>query len=224
MRVSVSRILSWRGIYLGALLPARSSGTLSTTFANGLFLPSAKVVLSTALHSSKDFAVSLSVFPQRLTPKGFELISQLNVTVRTSRITPDGRYPLPFTEHHFCKWYFLPSAKVVLRSVRTFLAVQRTAHLSDTRWNDNCINDVCQWLKDKPTLKPLYRIISLRNNLTFCTSSDTLVRHFENWITANQPVNSRSKSMCKHYVFSFVPFNNKCAAFYATTLYCRVWS
>jgi len=52
----------------------------------------------TTLHSGKDLAVSLLMFPQELIPKDILMLSYQNVSARTSWITPDGNYPLPFYE------------------------------------------------------------------------------------------------------------------------------
>ena len=53
----------------------------------------------TALHSGKDLAVSPLMLPSELIPlKGYLVISDKDVSARTSWITPDGRYPLPFSK------------------------------------------------------------------------------------------------------------------------------
>lgn len=54
----------------------------------------------TALHSGKDLAVSPSVFRQRFTLEGCHILSESGVTARTSKIAPNGRYPLPCSEPH----------------------------------------------------------------------------------------------------------------------------
>lgn len=57
-----------------------------------------KLERDTSLHPRKDLAVSPPLLPQGLIShilcKMPRTLSSLDVTVRTSRITPDGRYPL----------------------------------------------------------------------------------------------------------------------------------
>ena len=52
----------------------------------------------TTLHSDKDLAVSPPKLPLGFTPprRGALFIAEKSVSARTSRITPYGRYPLPF--------------------------------------------------------------------------------------------------------------------------------
>ena len=75
-------------IYLSSLLPGRSSGTSRAP----------KGARDTALHLGKDLAVSLPPFkgiiPDSLLIQEPEPFG-IGVTVRTSAITDDGRYPLP---------------------------------------------------------------------------------------------------------------------------------
>lgn len=56
----------------------------------------------TALHSGKDFAVSLLYFYRIIPVHSFEWgtphLSMLGVSVRTSAIARDGNYPLPLNE------------------------------------------------------------------------------------------------------------------------------
>lgn len=55
---------------------------------------------SSTLHSGKDLAVSLLLFPGeliRIAPDT-KILSELGVTVRTSRLTAYGDYPLPSAE------------------------------------------------------------------------------------------------------------------------------
>ena len=66
-------------------------------------LPSRSLARGTALHRSKDFAVAPAGLLRRLAracaraPFSFESLcvsAETGVSVRTSRLTPDGRYPL----------------------------------------------------------------------------------------------------------------------------------
>ena len=99
--VHISRILSdykvWMIIYLGQLLPAGSCGSLSPDF--GLkFRP--KSGESTALHASKDLAVSPYMLPYKLFLKKIlrnSFTFDPDVSARTSMIAHDGRYPLRFS-------------------------------------------------------------------------------------------------------------------------------
>lgn len=54
----------------------------------------------TALHRGKDLAVAFCVLPRglirKLTLADPYFVSKERVSVRTSRLAPDGRYPLPF--------------------------------------------------------------------------------------------------------------------------------
>ena len=76
-------------IYLGLLLPIASSGTQPTLHVG-----------STALHRSKDLAVSIPCCHKN-NPERIPLTFAAGVSVRTSTLTRDGRYPLPFFQHHF---------------------------------------------------------------------------------------------------------------------------
>lgn len=81
-------------IYLGYLLPDTSRGSLETK------------VSSTALHASKDLAVSPSLLPRRLFPKPACALPHADkepccfrirrLCSHLSCITCDGNYPLPF--------------------------------------------------------------------------------------------------------------------------------
>lgn len=78
---------NWRTIiiYLGSLLPTTSSGT-------------SRQRRDPALHAGKDLAVSTPPYGGNHLPDltGRRLFSFVaSVSVRTSRIAPDGRYPLP---------------------------------------------------------------------------------------------------------------------------------
>jgi hypothetical protein len=80
MVCTISRILFERDIYLGWLLPITSSGTKSFDCSKD----------STALHTSKDLAVSLCMLPYKLIHKGCPYISTVGVSARTSWITQMG--------------------------------------------------------------------------------------------------------------------------------------
>jgi len=58
------------------------------------------VSAGTALHRSKDLAVALVLLPERLIHADcsarMPFAFACGVSVRTSRLAPDGRYPLPF--------------------------------------------------------------------------------------------------------------------------------
>src|SRR3989344_7930694 len=87
MDIPISRVLYATLLRLSSQSMARQSFIWDLLYSKPQATPwlniSHKIILtSTALRRGKDFAVSLP-------PKGL-------VSVRTSRITPDGRYPLPF--------------------------------------------------------------------------------------------------------------------------------
>ena len=56
--------------------------------------------MDTALHSSKDLAVSPHMLPCGFIPKGYPNSFDMGVSARTSRIAPDGSYPLLFSCFH----------------------------------------------------------------------------------------------------------------------------
>ena len=85
---------------------------------------------SPALHLGKDFAVAPSRFSAKLTLKlsfrGARALSRAGVSVRTSWITPDGRYPLPLSPEIFSRKF--PG------KCSDFPLVSKTyEHLSNTR-------------------------------------------------------------------------------------------
>lgn len=95
---AISRRITLTTIYLGYALPHTSSGTPA-----GVLPPA-----GTALHRSKDLAVAPATLPKRLIPPQTCVYGRMpcffklprfratGVSVRTSRLAPDGRYPLPF--------------------------------------------------------------------------------------------------------------------------------
>jgi|GEM_PF-3011988 len=73
-------------IYLGRWLPIDSCGSLTC--------------VSAALHTSKDLAVSPPMVTHRAIPRADardSIAFALDVSARTSGITTDGRYPLPYS-------------------------------------------------------------------------------------------------------------------------------
>jgi len=90
-------------IYLGWWLPITSCGSLTC--------------VSTALHTSKDLAVSPHVLPRELFPKESGALSFASVSARTSGIATDGCYPLPCSQLSLgCVRTFLPETFVARRS------------------------------------------------------------------------------------------------------------
>jgi len=61
------------------------------------------MVLGTALHGGKDLAVSLLHYCKTI-PEGIHNLSVAGVSARTSMVTHDGRYPLPFSKHQNGTW------------------------------------------------------------------------------------------------------------------------
>ena len=82
----ISRVLSWTIIYLGYRLLSSSSGTPATT---------SQMLAGTALHGGKDLVVAL-LRHRRTIPRGNSSPFGYDVSVGTSAIAGDGRYPLPF--------------------------------------------------------------------------------------------------------------------------------
>lgn len=71
----------------------------------------------TALHRGKDFAVSSSWSPRKFISCEMSVAFARDVTVRTSRIATDGRYPLPFCDITIaCARTFLSHAGACERS------------------------------------------------------------------------------------------------------------
>lgn len=95
-------------IYLAPRLLVGSSGTSLNFFRD------------TALHTSKDLAVAtasyLGTHPIKVNLIGAVFLSVYGVSVRTSWITPDGRYPLlVFTQCESCVRTFLSLSGATIR-------------------------------------------------------------------------------------------------------------
>ncbi len=129
MVCTISRILFKIDIYLGWLLPTTSSGTLDCS--------------STALHTSKDLAVSLHMLPYELIHEGC-----LHISVRASLLAPLGLpvrvLPATRTNLHRCV-FGLSSLRLATK--RIYLVHQKT--LPHLTFPDNLLYSFCELIFHK---------------------------------------------------------------------------